>query len=100
MYRILDISARFPTGCAGLVHLYLMLCQDPSSPTTGLPPGTSILSMLSPHDYLLGENVTLTLKIDLPVRVKGTWLKAHVVNTDANAHSVSVLFTLEEIMEP
>jgi len=32
--------------------------------------------------------------------VKGTWLKAHIVNGDAFPHTISVLFTIEEIMEP
>lgn len=100
MYRILEISARFPAGCAGLVQVYLMLCQDPSSLTTALPPGTSILSMLSPNDYLVGDDLTLRLDINQPVMVKGTWLKAHVVNADAFPHTISVLFSLEEIMEP
>ncbi|GAH28694.1 unnamed protein product, partial [marine sediment metagenome] len=59
LYRILEISARFPAGCAGEVRVYLMMCQDPSSLTTGLPPGMSILSMLSPNDYLVGDDVTI-----------------------------------------
>jgi len=100
MYSIRQISTRFPAGCGGLVQVYLMLCQDPSALTTGLPPGTSLLSMLSPNDYLVGDDVTLALDIDLPVMVKGTWLKAHIVNGDAFPHTISVLFTIEEIMEP
>lgn len=99
-YRLRQISVRFPSGCAQLVRVYLMMCLDPSALTTGLPPGTSILSMLSPNDYLLGDDCTLTMLINQPVMIKGTWLKAHVVNADAFAHTVSALFTLEEILEP
>jgi len=100
MYRILQISVRFPAGCLRLVRVYLMLCQDPSALTTALPPGTSLLSMLSPNDFLVGDDVTLPLDINLPVMVKGTWLKAHVVNADAFPHTISVLWSLKEIMEP
>ena len=100
LYRILEISVHFPSGTDNLVQVYLLLCQDPSSLTTGLPPGTSILSMLSPNDFLVGDDITLTLPIDLPVTVKGTWLKAHVVNNDAFAHNISAFFTLQEILEP
>jgi len=100
MYRILEIAVRFPAGCAGEVRVYLMISQDPSSLTTALPPGMSILSMLSPNDFLVGDDVTLRMDINQPVMVKGTWLKAHVVNADAFPHTISVLWSLEEIMEP
>jgi len=98
-YRLLKISVRFPLGCSQLVRVYLLMCLDPSALTTGLPPGTSLLSMLSPNDYLIGDDATLTLDLNQPVMIKGTWLKAHVVNADAFAHTVSAIFTLEEILE-
>ena len=100
LFRILQVSVNFPSGTDNLVRVYLLLCQDPSSLTTGLPPGMSILSMLSPNDFLIGDDITLTLPINLPVTVKGTWLKAHVVNNDAFAHNISAIFTIEEILEP
>jgi len=100
LYRVRRISTRFPAGCDGLVRVYLLVTQDPSSLTTAIPPGMSILSMLSPNDFLVGNDTTLTLDLDLPVTVKSTWLKAHVVNGDAFPHNISALFTLEEILEP
>lgn len=99
MYRIDKIFVRFPAGCDGLVRLYLLMCLDPSSPTTGLPPGTSLLSTLSPNDYLLGDDHSVTIDINLPVRIKGTWLKAHIVNSDGFPHSPSAIFTIQEILE-
>jgi len=99
-YRVRRVSVHFPLGCAGFVRVYLLVTQDPSSLTTGLPPGMSILSMLSPLDFLIGDDVTLTLHLDLPVTVKSTWLKAHIVNADVFPHHPSAVFTLEEILEP
>ena len=99
-YRIDTVSVYFPAGCRSLLQIYLILAQDPQWFTDRVPPGTSLLSMLSPVDYLVGDDRTLSLDINLPVAVKGTWLKAHVVNADAYPHTFSVLFTIQETQEP
>ena len=99
-YRIDTVSVYFPAGCRSLVQVYLLLCPDGETFTDRVPPGTSLLSMLSPQDYLLGDDRTLTLDINFPVTVKGTWLKAHIVNEDAYPHTFSVLFTIQETEEP
>jgi len=100
MYRIVTITVHFPAGCAGLVRVYLFVALDPSTATAAPPPGTSILSMLSRNDFLVGDGVTFTLDINLPVGVKGTWLKAYVVNADAFPHRPIALFTIQEMLEP
>lgn len=100
MYRIMTVSVNFPTGCAGLVRAYLFVSIDPTIFAVTPPSGTSILSMLSRDDFLVGDGVTITLDILLPVPVKGTWLKAHIVNADAFPHNVSAIFTIQEMLEP
>lgn len=98
-YRILKISVTFALSTDFLVQVYPFLCADPSSPTTALPPGTPLLSWLSPNPYLLGEDCVVSLTLDLQVPRRGTWLKAHIVNDDAFPHTISVLMTLQELEE-
>lgn len=93
------MSVHFPTGCGNQVRVYLFLSYDPSSPTTELPPGTSILSFLSPNDYLLGDNCTLTIHPRLPVFERSTWIKAHLVNADPFPHTISVQIYITELPE-
>jgi len=31
---------------------------------------------------------------------RGTWLKAHIINTDAFAHTISVLMAIKELEAP
>lgn len=100
LYEILDISVSFPEGAGHLVDVRLLVSFDPQSFTDRIPPGTSILSMLSPNDYLAGDDILLSLPINLPVLIKGTWLKAHIVNNDAFPHTISALLTLKEMEEP
>ena len=93
------MSVHFPIGCGNQVRVYLFLSYDPSSPTTGLPPGTSILSFLSPNDYLLGDDCVLTIHPRLPVPERSVWLKAHLVNADAFPHTISVQIYITELPE-
>ena len=93
------ITVHFPAGCGGLVRVYLFLSYDPSSPTNGLPPGTSLLSFLSPNDYLVGDDVVITIHPCLPVRERSTWIKAHVVNSDAFPHTISSQLFITELPE-
>lgn len=100
MYTINTISVNFPAGCAGLVRVYPYVAFDPQVFTSRPPSGASILSMLSRDDFVRGDNINIILQIHLPVHAKGSWLKAHVVNTDAFPHNVSAIFTIQEILEP
>lgn len=99
-YTIENISVRFPLGAGNLVRVHLFLSFDPSSPTTGLPPGTPLLSWLSPNPYLLGDDCVITLPMSYNVLMRGTWLKAHIVNTDAFPHTLSVLLAIKELEAP
>lgn len=99
-YRIDSVTVYFPAGCRSLLKVYLLVCPDAATFTDRLPPGTSLLTMFGPDDYLVGDDRTVTLDINLPLTVKGTWLKAHVVNEDAYPHTFSVLFTIQETQEP
>jgi len=98
-YTLNTLTVNFPAGCAGLVNVYLLVCEDASTPTDHLPPGTSLLSFLSPNDYLQGDALTIELHPAIPVRQRGTWIKAHVVNTDANVHTISVQAYITELLE-
>ena len=94
------ISVRFPAGCDNQVRVYLFLSYDESSPTTELPPGTSILSFLSPNDYLLGDDVVVTIHPRLPVPERSTWIKAHIVNDDSFPHTISAQLYITELHTP
>jgi len=98
-YILNTMTVHFPAGCAGLVRVYLLISEDSSTPTDALPPGTSVLSFLSPNDYLEGDDVTIELHPAIPVPQRGTWIKAHVVNADANVHTISVQIYITELAE-
>lgn len=93
------MSVHFPAGCGNLVQVYLFISHDASSPTTRLPPGTSLLSFTSPNDYLLGDDSIVTIHPRLPIPERGVWLKAHVVNADAFPHTVSVQIYITQLPE-
>lgn len=99
-YTIENINVHFPLGAGNLVRVYLFLSLDPSSPTTGLPAGTPLLTWLSPNPYLLGDDCVITLPMSYNVLPRGTWLKAHIVNTDAFAHTISALLSIKELEAP
>jgi len=99
-YTIENITLRFPIGAGNLVQVHLYLSLDPSSPTTTLPAGTPLLSWLSPNPYLLGDDCVISLPMSLTVPTKGTWLKAHLINTDAFPHTISVLVAIKELEAP
>lgn len=99
-YTIEQITVRFPLGAGNLVRVHLFLSFDPSSPTTELPAGTPLLSWLSPKPYLLGDNCVIPLPMSYNVLMRGTWLKAHLVNTDAFAHTISAMWSIKELEAP
>lgn len=99
-YIITSLSVHFPAGCANLVSAYPFLSFDPESPTTRLPAGMPLLSFMSPNYYLLGDDITLSFDFNLVVAVRSTWLKLHVVNPDAFPHTLSAIFTVQELEAP
>jgi len=96
-YTIKSIAPTFGPSTDYLVRVYPFLSFDPSAPNTALPAGTPLLSWLSPNPYLLGDDSSVSLNVNLDVNVKGTWLKAHIINEDAFPHTISVLITLQEL---
>lgn len=99
-YRLRTGRIIFPLGASNLVQVYPFLSLDDWAPTTGLPAGTPLFAWLSANPYLVGDNCQIEFPIDLPVDVRGTWLKAHIINTDIFAHTISALFTIQEAEAP
>jgi len=95
-YRFRSAHIRFPLGASNLVRVYPFLSLDDSAPTTERPAGTPLFAWLSANPYLVGDNCEVEFPIDLPVTVRGTWIKAHIVNTDVFAHTITALFTIQE----
>lgn len=89
----------FPPGCDNLVRLYLILSADPSVSASAIPIGTPILSFLSPNAFLIGDNISYPVDIDLPVLTRGHYLKLHIVNGDGFPHTPSALLTISELTE-
>jgi len=99
-YRLRSGEIHFPLGASNLVQVYPFLSFDASAPTTELPAGTPLFAWLSINPYLVGDNAQIEFPIDLPVQVRGTWIKAHIINTDVFAHTISALFTIQEAEAP
>jgi len=99
-YRFRSAHIRFPLGASNLVRVYPFLSFDASAPTTALPAGTPLFAWLSANPYLVGDNCEVEFPIDLPVSVRGTWIKAHIINTDVFAHTITALFTIKEEEAP
>jgi len=99
-YRFRSGRIRFPLGASNLVQVYPFLSLDDSSPTTELPAGTPLFAWLSTNPYLVGDDCEVEFPIDLPVTVRGTWIKAHIVNNDVFAHTITALFTIQEEEAP
>jgi len=99
-FRFRSAHIRFPLGANNLVRVYPFLSFDASAPTTALPAGTPLFAWLSANPYLVGDNCEVEFPIDLPVTVRGTWIKAHLVNADVFAHTITALFTIQEQEAP
>lgn len=99
-YRIRSARIRFPLGASNLVEVYPFLSFDLSAPVAALPAGTPLFAWLSANPYLVGDNCEVEFPINLPVSVRGTWLKAHIINRDVFAHTITTLFTIEESEAP
>jgi len=98
-YVIDTLRVTFPSGSDHLVRVTPMLCFDDSRSTSGHPPGNFLLSFCSPDVYLLGDDTTIELPMNLIVGSRGTWLKCHLENADAFVHRISAVFALRELLQ-
>lgn len=98
-FEILQFAIHFPSGCDNQVRAYPLLCFDKYISTSGVPPGTSLLSPGSPREYLLGDAVTLTVITGRIVIERGAVLKCHFNNLDAFSHNPVIIFTIREWFE-
>jgi len=100
MFRLRSCTIHFPLGASHLVFCRPFISYDMSAPTTELPQGTPVLAWLSANPYIVGDNSEVSFPIDMPVLVRGTWIKLALDNWDAFAHTISAMFTLEELESP
>jgi hypothetical protein len=95
-YILLSLTIRFPAGCDNMVLAYPLIALDPYISTSGVPPGTNLLSQSTPYPYIVGDNLTLQIPTGRIVVQRGTYLKVHIKNTDSFTHTLTTVFTLQE----
>lgn len=96
-YFLVHFSIYFPAGCDNTVRCWPIIARDYSVSAAGRPPGTSIITPLSPLEYLVGDDIVIAFPLNLIVQERGTWLKLHVNNLDAADHRPLAIITIAEI---
>lgn len=99
-YRIRSISLHFGPNTDFLVRVAPLVAFDPSVSLDGLPSGTPLLAWLSTDPYLLGNDYVIDIGVDMLVKRRSSWLKAHIINDDAFPHTISVSWEIEELEAP
>lgn len=96
-YHLRHFSIYFPAGCDNTVLCWPIIARDFSTSASGRPPGTSIITPLSPLEYIVGDDVIIAFPLNLIIQERGTWLKLHVDNQDGNDHRPLAIITIEEL---
>lgn len=93
-YVIDTITVHFPPGCEHFVLARIFLSPDSETPTTGIPTGTNLQTFLSQTPWISGDDEAILLGMAISVRDKGSFLKLHLENDDAFAHTITATITL------
>ena len=98
-YRTERIISSFALNTNHTLHLIPYLSWDPSTPSTGLPSGSSLFSPYGQVEYLSGddeheEHIHQTL-----VKRFGSYLKIYANNIDSFDHTIDVQIQITVIEE-
>lgn len=94
-FRTKKVRAKFALNQAGLLHLYIYVSPDPSTPAALPLTGQNLLSQLLNTAYIAGDDETKEYEAELLTTHRGMYVKVFADNTDVNAHTVDVQVLLE-----
>lgn len=94
-FTIQSITASFSAGCENTLQLSFFHSADKAAPTTEPPTDLSILAENSQVDYLVGDAQQKTVKHELVVDDRGSFIKVHAYNTDFFPHDADVQIAIE-----
>jgi hypothetical protein len=94
-FRTKKVRAKFALNQAGLLHLYVYISPDPSTPAALPLTGQNLLSQLLNTAYIAGDDETKEYEAELLTTHRGMYIKVFADNTDVNAHTVDVQVQLE-----
>lgn len=94
-FRTKLVNAKFALNTNGLLHLYIYVSPDASTPVALPLTGQNLLAQLLNVPYIAGDDETKTYQAELLTTHRGMYLKVFADNTDVAPHTVDVQVTVE-----
>lgn len=96
-YRTEEVQIGFPVGSDRLVQVKVFIGSDGTEPASGEPGGVNVFELAAHVAYIVGDDVTLRIPVEMEMRERNSFIKVYANNTDVFNHTIDVRVILNTL---
>jgi len=94
-FKVKAVRVSFPLNMNRTVQFSFFVSDDNDTINTARPTGANIFAQLGQVEYLVGDDETKELPVELEVEQAGKYIKLMVVNADTFEHTIDAQMIVE-----